>query len=90
MKTKEQCEKEFDEGCGVGMPDGVKAEVKSFISSLRKNDIESLREWVESKKLHLNKNDEQTFPERHIRNTTYNQCLDDLSTHLSEELKNLD
>ena len=49
MKTTEQVNKEFDEKWPVVFYDrsSIVQDLKSFISSLRKNDIEALEEWLE-------------------------------------------
>ena len=84
MKTKEQIEEEFDEKFvqlrglvfGKFYENGeMNEKLKSHTSSLRKNDIESVREWVE--KLDI----DEIFAE---------QVKEKIVSHLSEELKNLD
>jgi len=80
MKTKIEIEKEFDERFRHELwQDLVKTgasmkEIKSHISSLRKNDIGSVRGWVE--KLDI----DEIFAE---------QVKEKIVSHLSEELKNL-
>ena len=64
-------------------------EIKAFIHSLRKNDIESLRGWVEkNRRMESDYDDEDKRARRDVR--PYNEALDEILSHLSEELKNLD
>ena len=72
-------------------------EIKAFIHSLRKNDIESLREWAKNyikytpdELMELNKDVPSTLQEEAFYGAIgMTKVITDLSSHLSEELKNL-
>lgn len=94
MKTTEQVNKEFDEEFSVVDYDVEEAQrVKSFISSLRKSDIEALEEWVKNQKKKTrfetdfvrSITDAQEFGE----NTGHNRAIHLFSAHLQELKKEI-
>lgn len=103
MKTKQEIEEEFDKKYGkpLILPAMVQmngdgdtllvsvSSLKSHISSLRQNDLESVREWAKWKKrqdIFLNSMGRQEMSKT---NRGYNTAISDLLSHLTEELKNI-
>ena len=77
LKTNEEIDKEFDDGCNtdnISDPPSDKEWIKSFIHIIRANDREAVREWAEEK-IRINSID--------TADVYYNQALDDLLTYLN-------
>jgi hypothetical protein len=97
MKTKEEVEKEFDEkfyfqqlmeNSLMSISGEEVKKIKSFIHQLRKDDIDSLIEWVEEK-IKVEHNSQVPWKDldeferiKRAKLVGYNEALTDLFTHL--------